>query len=512
VMLTAAEIAAGVDAQRDQTEIPVPLARRRRLPVFPVDALPAWLADHTAALAHATQTPIDMAGVLSLGVLAACAGGRAVVEVRPGWREPVNLYCVVAIPPGNRKSAVHEAIARPLRCVEASLTEQARQAVSEADTSKAIAEKAAERARTAAGSAEGDMRDKLTADAITAAQIAEAIVVPVLPRLLADDVTPEAAASLLAEHGGRIAVSSAEGGIFDVLAGRYSRGVPNLDWALKGHAGDPLRVDRKGRAAEYIERPALTMILTVQPAVLAAAGDNRVLQGRGLLARFLYSMPASNVGQREVGATPVPTGIADRYADTVHNLALTLAGWTDPAVLTLDPEAAALLLDYERRTEPRLGPQGDLGYLDLVTEWAAKVVGAAARMAGLVHLAANPDRGWSQPVDARSVDAAIRLAEYFTAHALAAFDRMAEDPRVVDAAYLLDVVRRLAQLVVTRRDLHRAASRSRFPKPADLDAPLGVLVDHGYLTRLPDPPASGKGGRPPSPSWQVHPAVATVGE
>src|SRR5450759_1566709 len=83
-MLTAAEIAAGVDAQRDQTEIPVPLARRRRLPVFPVDALPAWLADHTAALAHATQTPIDMAGVLSLGVLAACAGGRAVVEVRPG--------------------------------------------------------------------------------------------------------------------------------------------------------------------------------------------------------------------------------------------------------------------------------------------------------------------------------------------------------------------------------------------------------------------------------------------
>jgi replicative DNA helicase len=82
----------------------------------------------------------------------------------------------------------------------------------------------------------------------------------------------------------------------------------------------------------------------------------------------------------------------------------------------------------------------------------------------------------------------------------------------VDAAYLLDVVRRLAQSVVTRRDLHRAASRSRFPKPADLDAPLGVLVDHGYLTRLPDPPASGKGGRPPSPSWQVHPAAAAVGE
>jgi hypothetical protein len=47
--------------------------------------------------------------------------------------------------------------------------------------------------------------------------------------------------------GGRMAIISAEGGLFDILAGRYSNGVPALDVWLKGHAGDPLRIDRKGR-------------------------------------------------------------------------------------------------------------------------------------------------------------------------------------------------------------------------------------------------------------------------
>ena len=97
-----------------------------------------------------------------------------------------------------------------------------------------------------------------------AALVADSIVVPTMPRLLADNVTPEAAASLLAEQGGRLAVLSAEGGIFDILAGRYSGGMPDLDVWLKGHAGDPLRVDRKGRAAGVRAVARSDIGLTVQ--------------------------------------------------------------------------------------------------------------------------------------------------------------------------------------------------------------------------------------------------------
>lgn len=111
------------------------------------------------------------------------------------------------------------------------------------------------------------------ADGSSAALAAEEITVPVLPRLVADDVTPEAVASLLAEQGGRLAVLSAEGGILATLAGRYS-GAPNLEVFLKGHAGDLLRVDRKGRPDSRRRRSSPFSIEEVQR-ILAAAGERR---------------------------------------------------------------------------------------------------------------------------------------------------------------------------------------------------------------------------------------------
>jgi hypothetical protein len=67
---------------------PITLAARRHLPPFPVDALPPWVSDQVLAVSEFTQTPLDLAGCISLAALSTAAGGRAVLEVRPGWREP----------------------------------------------------------------------------------------------------------------------------------------------------------------------------------------------------------------------------------------------------------------------------------------------------------------------------------------------------------------------------------------------------------------------------------------
>ena len=89
-----------------------------------------------------------------------------------------------------------------------------------------------------------------------------------MPRWLVDDATPEALAGLLATYG-RIALLSPEGDVFDQMAGRYNQQAgPNLGVYLKGHAGDLLKVDRRGRPPEYVERPCLTIGLAVQPEVL----------------------------------------------------------------------------------------------------------------------------------------------------------------------------------------------------------------------------------------------------
>ena len=90
-----------------------------------------------------------------------------------------------------------------------------------------------------------------------------------------------------------MAVLSAEGDLFDIMSGRYSRDgqVPNLGIFLKGHAGDLLLVDRKGREPERIDKPALTIVVTIQPQVLLDIARRPVLRGRGLLARVLYCLP-----------------------------------------------------------------------------------------------------------------------------------------------------------------------------------------------------------------------------
>ncbi len=62
--------------------------------------------------------------------------------------------------------------------------------------------------------------------------------IPMQPQIWTSDATPERLGGLLAEHGECMAWLSSEGGIFDLLQGRYSNGIPNLDLVLKSHSGD----------------------------------------------------------------------------------------------------------------------------------------------------------------------------------------------------------------------------------------------------------------------------------
>jgi replicative DNA helicase len=481
----------------------VPLGRGRHLPPFPAELLPDWLAEQVFAVAEFTQTPIDLAGSLALACLSTAAGGRAEVEVRGSWREPTNLYTVVVLPPGSRKSAVFAAMVGPILSAEKALVDRTAPAIVEAELSAKVAGKAAEKAALAAANADPAGRDTLLAEATVAAMNAEAITVPAKPRLVADDITSETAASLLAEQGGRLAVLSPEGGIFATIAGRYS-GTPNLEVFLKGHAGDLMRVDRRSREAEHVDKPALTMGLAVQPEILRDIAGMPGFRGLGLLARILFAVPENTVGRRKIGADPVPVKVAADYHSGLHALVLSLAEWTDPAVLVLAAEANERVLDIEREVEPRLAPGGAWAH---VVDWGSKYTGAVVRIAGLLHLAEHPSDGWGRSVDADTVERAALIGEYYAAHALAAFDDMGADAATRNARQVLAWIERTATSAFTKRDAFRAVQSSQIKTVADLDPALAVLEAHGYLRPLDPPTPKRSGGRPPSPSYLVHPEV-----
>ncbi|MCB0931251.1 MAG: DUF3987 domain-containing protein [Mycobacterium sp.] len=489
---------------------PIPLIQRCPVPPFPVESLPEPIAAMVTGLAETTQTDPAMASTSALSVLAACCGGHVVIELRAGWREPLNAYFATIASPAERKSAVQSAMTRPLLTVEQRLVDAGAFERMQAEVRRTVAQQAAENSRrTAARSAGGDNAHADLEAALAAAQFADSIAIPPVPRLIADDITPEAAASLLAEQGGRLAIISAEGGIFDIIGGRYSANVPNLDLWLKGHSGDPLRVDRKGRSPEHIPTPALSLGLMIQPSVLSTIAANAQFRGRGLLARFLYSQPPSKVGRRDPDPTPIDPTVVRAYDTHVSALAAGLAEWNgDPAVLVLTDEARLEMVNLLREVEPMLVGDGELSML---RDWGGKYAGAVARLAGMLHVGKHgPTHGPRTSVEQATVMEAKAIGEYFRACAINAFAEIRSDPGIDDAVYLLERILASTSTDMSERDLFTLCSRSRFRKVGDLEPVLSRLQDHNFIAWLPTPKPTG--GRPASRRFVVHPLAAKVAQ
>jgi hypothetical protein len=126
------------------------------LPEFPTDALPIWQEEFVEAEANATQTPVDLAAMLTLTV-----GGLAcakIVEVEPwdGWREPVNLRTATAMPPGSRKSAVFADVMAPVEEFEAQRVKDKAPEIDEQQTKVKIYEGRLQKAEKAAASAKDE--------------------------------------------------------------------------------------------------------------------------------------------------------------------------------------------------------------------------------------------------------------------------------------------------------------------------------------------------------------------
>lgn len=229
---------------------------------------------------------------------------------------------------------------------------------------------------------------------------------------------------------------------------------------------------------------------------------------RGLLARFLYSLPPSNLGYRKIRTTPVPEQVASAYDLRLTALLHMLTALDEPVTVKLAEAADLAVEKLQEKFEVQLRPDEPLAH---IKDWAGKLVGHIARVAVLLHLADHVNGDWRAPVEAATVDRAAEIAEYYTAHTLAVFDLIAADPATEDAHALLQWLRRPKKDGTHRTHIkaHDAvASSRRFKKVADVEPALALLEQHGWL-RTDQPPAGGQRGRTPAVTFRVHPAVST---
>ncbi len=509
--------AVAANATRDDalvwTEVPSPLDGAS-VPSWPTGALRGVPARVVATLAESVQVPADLAAMMLLGVASVALAGRFVVvprDAEPNHREAVHLYTVVALPPGERKSPVTNALAAPLLRWEASERERLDETIARTASAHRTAKRALEKAEAshAAAMASGDesaadeASKRREACAIDVQRTAREVVVA--PRLFTSDATPEKLVGLMIAHKGRMALLSDEGGgIFEMMAGRYSD-APNLDIYLKGHDGGAVRVDRQGRESECIDRATLAIATATQPATLATLAKRPEMAGRGLLARFLYSLPRSNVGFRKTEPEPLDgEALADWRELVVKLLSIPAGIDTDgheaPHVIRFGEDARPTWDAWRAQCETSLRPGQPFGDNDRLREWGGKLVGTIARVAALLHIMEHP-HDWCTPIDLDTTERAIALASYFAAHARAAFGMMGDTPAVVAARKLLAWLQREGRSVFTVNEAHRALDRNGSRREV-VDPVLDVLLGHGWVQRTPRDPAHR--GRP-TESYSVHP-------
>ena len=449
-----------------------------KLPTFPVDSLPAVLREYAKTAAESIQVPVDMTAITALASCSLCVQGKYMINPKPGFYEPLNLYAVIVAAPSDRKSPVVREVLKPIHQYTQEENQRRGPDIRDYQRKKAVLTKSISLLTDRAARGPGKGRS-VSLDDVLAKQKELDELVEVKPlRLVADDVTPEALTKLLAQNDGRMAIVSTEGGVFSIMSGMYSGNQANIDPFLKAYSGDFIQVDRVGRESETITHPALTMLLMIQPQVLSEIMKNKEFGGRGLLARFLYSIPRSLVGSRSYNTPDIDSKAAGDYTQLVKSL-LEIDGGNKPSRIRLTDGAHRVAEGFYYEIEKRI--KGDL---EDIEAWAGKCHGTTMRIAGVMHCCIHGERAAIELVSEETMLAAVNIAFYFIDHARAAFQMMGatESQREQDAKYIWKRLLSTGKTEISKSDLHQLCRfRGGFETAVDMGEGLEELTERGYI-------------------------------
>ena len=472
-----------------------------KLPVFNLELLPCKVRGFSKALCESLQVSPGMVAPAVVSVSALGIQKKFIVRPLPGWDEPPNLYIAVVQEPSERKSPTMKEVLVPVYEYE---TEENERLAPEIATYKAKKEVLENRIRNTinslskSGKKTGDEKYLDMGDLDTFQnelnQLEE--VAPV--RLAVDDVTMEVLGKLLEQNKERIGIMSTEGGIFNILAGRYSDKTV-IDIVLKAYSGDRFSQDRLGRKGQTLNNPLITMLLYVQPIIIKEVMENSEFVGRGLNARFLYSMPPSTIGKRRYRVMEIPEADRAEYADTVKRL-LAIPVPENPKAVELDGDADKIAESFFYEIEKEMEDASPE-----FRAWLGKLHGTTMRIALSLHCLEYIEESGEHKISGGTMGNAIQIGRYFKAHAEAAYNIMGlmDSPKVRDAKYLIKRIDSTGLMEIKLRDLYQICKDRKGMGTRDGMIPgINCLVEHGFIrvnkvypnTQNPQNPQ--KGGRP----------------
>ena len=443
-----------------------------------------WLAEYIAALSESYQVAPELPAALVLSAGSLAISGLLELQISPDWLERPPVWTLTLLKPSELKSPVVRRVVGPLREHVREEHESLRPEIARERQRRRLLEKERDALERAVPKGLNPDQERRCYEIAVELDQPE----PALPQLLVDDITPEELAVQLKRNGERAGVISAEGDSLDVMMGRYSRS-PNLGIYLAGYSGDPYRVNRRERQV-CLDAPELVFGLAVQPEAGRAMLTDRQSRGRGVPARFLYFLPQSRLGSRNLNPVPVPPNLCAKWSAALRSL-LRMERTPQRTPVVLDDEASAVFHQLRATIEPALG--GVDGELADSEGWGGKLAGNIARIALSLHALQYAACEIPRAVDAHTMEAACswmpHLVEHY--HQLCGAVRQTQEHKA--AARLIDWLRHRKLTRFRYRDI-QALRSGDFTTKDEWERVFKLLESHHWLR------SDGK-------CWEVNPVV-----
>jgi hypothetical protein len=459
---------------------------------FPVDVLPEPAARLVTEGAEAIGCPPDFLGLSCLAVAAGTIGRSVNLLIKPGYFASTVIFASNIGPPSDGKTPALKAVANAVRKISDWLAIEHAQAL--------------ERWQAESDS-QGPGGKKRKAS-------------PPKPRRIdIDDATMEVLPLILADNPRGLLMVRDELSALILGLNQYKAGGKGSDRAnlLKIWSGDRIIKDRVGHEANIPIRcphPSLSIVGGMTPDMLGELVDPK---GRadGFIDRFLLAYP-----------DPLPVadwsdrGIPEEVADDWRSLIARLwerppdfkEGRSVPHVAYFTPEGKARWAEFYNAHSAEMEAPEFPPHLRGPWGKFREYAGRLALILTLMHHAADPtaDPLIVPKVGPRRVEDTWRLIGYFKTHAYRVHAAIASGPssgktRVVKA--LIDWIRQGERASFTEHEFKQAR---RWVQHDDLARALSYLTGRNAIRPRSGPKTGPKGGRPPSPGYDVNPALAVT--
>lgn len=449
---------------------------------FPVDTLPPVVTEYVAAAADAIGCDPSFIALPLLACLARAIGNKRVIRLKRTWSEPSIIWGAIVGKSGTHKTPALQAATSYLQRKQSDAIAQYDDALAKYEEERAVYER--EYAAWKRSRKSGPTEPPPWPPAL-----------PVCTRYVTTDATMEAIASLLVSKSDGLLVVRDElagwfGGIAEYKGGKGS----DLGHWLACWSGVPLIVDRKTGAKKmiHVPRASVSIVGGIQPGVLRTAIGREHMQD-GLCARLLLAMPDPRPVRWSDAIVDPPTEAAMRsFFDRLLSLepAADEDGNPAPFPLPLTPEAQEVWVAYYNRHRAELAELDD----DLAAAWS-KLEAYTARFALIFQLSSRAaGDGDAEDIDQLSVQAAIRLSDWFGGEARRVYGVLAETDEEREARDLLALIRRKGGRMTTA-ELMRCSRRYTTAEAAEWALDRLVKAQSGRWESLPTGPKGGKPSR-----------------